>query len=72
MQRNAVRVATERAVVWSICVARVDAKKRPSNRSPWSFSSRLFQLWALTFSRSKIPASSAEIDALPWRKSRPV
>ena len=41
--------------------ARVDAKKRPSNRSPPSSSIRFCQFWALKFSRSKIPASSAEI-----------
>ncbi len=28
--------------------------------------------WALKPSRSKIPASFSEIEAFPWRKSRPV
>ena len=40
--------------------------------SPRSRSIRFCQLRTLTLSRSKIPASSAEIDALPWRMSRPV
>jgi len=50
-------------------LARVDAKKRPSNRSPRSLSIRLCQPWVLQFIRSKIPASSAEIEALRWRKA---
>jgi hypothetical protein len=47
-------------------------KKRPSNRSPLSLCIRLCQFSALHPSRSNIPASSAEIDAFPWRNSRPV
>ena len=35
-------------------------------------STRLCQFRALQFSRSKIPASSAEIEAFPWRMTRPV
>jgi hypothetical protein len=66
------RCRTPRRSPISRSLARVDAKKRPSNRSPPSLSIRLCQLWALQFSRSKIPASSAEIEAFPWRKSRPV
>ncbi len=62
------RCRTPRRSPISRSLARVDAKKRPSNRSPPSLSIRLCQLWALQFSRSKIPASSAEIEALPWRK----
>jgi hypothetical protein len=41
------------------------AKKRPSIRSPLSFSIWICQLWALRPSRSKISASSAEIEAFP-------
>ena len=65
------RCRTPRRSPISRSLARVDAKKRPSNRSPPSLSTRLCQLWALQFSRSKIPASSAEIEAFPWRMSRP-
>jgi hypothetical protein len=53
-------------------LARVAAKKRPSNRPPPSFSIRTCQLWALQFSHSKIPVSSGKIEAFPWRKSRPL
>jgi hypothetical protein len=66
------RCRTPRRSPISSRFARVDAKKRPSDRSPPSLSIRLCQLWALKFSRSKVPASSAEIEAFPWRKSRPV
>jgi hypothetical protein len=52
--------------------ARLAAKKRPTKRSPRSFSIPCCQRWALKPSRSKIPASSSEIEAFPWRKSRPV
>jgi len=62
------RCRTPRRSPISRSLAREDAKKRPSNRSPPSPSIRLCQLWALQFSRSKIPASSAEIEALRWRK----
>jgi hypothetical protein len=51
--------------------ARVVAKKQPCNRSPLSLCIRLCQFSALHPSRSKIPAGSAEIDAFPWRSSRP-
>ena len=44
----------------------------PSRRPAFSFSSRARQLSALLPSRSKIPASSAEIAIFPLRKSRPI
>ena len=52
--------------------ARVDAMNRPCRRWPLSFSIRSFQLWALMLSSSNIPANSSEIEACPWRMSRPV
>src|SRR3984885_10710857 len=52
--------------------ARLAAQKRPTKRSPQSFSIPCCQRWALKPSRSKFPASSSEIEAFPWRKSRPV
>jgi hypothetical protein len=54
------RCRTPRPSPISRSLARADAKKRPSNRSPPSLSIRLCQLRALQFSRSKILASSAE------------
>src|SRR5208282_944793 len=52
--------------------ARLAAKKRPSNRHAASFCNRACQFSALLPSRSKIPASSPEITALPSRNNRPV
>ena len=52
--------------------ARLAAKKRPSNRPAASFCNRACQFSALLPSRSKIPASSPEITALPSRNNRPV
>ena len=52
--------------------ARMDAKKCPINRLLPSLSVRLYQLRPLYPSRSRIPVSSAEIEAFPWRMSRPV
>ena len=49
--------------------ARLAAKKRPTKRSPRSCSIPCCQRWALKPSRSKIPASSSEIEAFPWRKA---
>jgi hypothetical protein len=46
-------------------LARVVAKNRPSSRPSRSLSIRFCQFWALQSSRSKMPASSTEIDALP-------
>jgi hypothetical protein len=51
-------------------LSRLAAKKRPNNRPAHSFSSLVRQLSALLPSRSKIPASSAEIAAFPLRTSR--
>jgi hypothetical protein len=51
----------KRSAIWRN-FARVAAKKRPISRPSPSFSIRFCQLWALHFSRSKIPASSGEID----------
>jgi hypothetical protein len=51
---------------------RLAAKMRPSKRSPRSLPIASRQLSAVKPSRSKIPASSAEIEAFPCRKSRPV
>ena len=52
--------------------ARLAAKKRPSNRPAASFRNRACQISALLPSRSKTPASSPEITALPSRNNRPV
>jgi hypothetical protein len=52
--------------------SRLAAKNRPNKRRVRSFSRRAHQISALLPSRSKIPASSAEIVAFPVRKSRPV
>src|SRR3984885_12445838 len=52
--------------------ARLAAEEAPTKRSPRSFSIPCCQRWALKPSHSKIPASSSEIEAFPWRKSRPV
>ena len=48
------------------------AKNRPSNRPPASFRNRDCHFSALLPSRSRIAPNSAEITALPSRKSRPV
>src|SRR5208283_5393430 len=52
--------------------ARLAAKKRLSNRPAASFCNRACQFSALLPSRSKTPASSPEITALPSRNNRPV
>ena len=51
---------------------RLAAKNRPSRRPVLSFSSRACQRSALEPWRSRMPVTSAEIAALPARKSRPV
>ena len=51
---------------------RLAAKMRPSKRSPRRLPIASRQVSAVKPSRSKIPASSAEIEAFPCRKSRPV
>jgi hypothetical protein len=56
----------------SCSFSRLAAKKRLKNWRVRSFVIRTCQLAAPLPSRSKIPASSAEIAALPLRKSRPV
>jgi hypothetical protein len=66
------RWCTPNAAATSRSRARLAAKNRPNNRPVRSFSSRTRQLSALLPSRSKIPASSAEIAIFPLRKSRPV
>jgi hypothetical protein len=52
--------------------SRPDAKNRPNNRPVRNLSSRMRQLSPLVPSRSRIPASSAEIVAFPTRMRRPV
>jgi hypothetical protein len=64
--RTPIRSAISRSL------ARLAAKERPTKRSPRSFSIPCCQRRALKPSRSKIPASSFEIEAFPSRKSRPI
>jgi hypothetical protein len=52
--------------------SRPAAKNLPKKRRVRSFSRRARQLSALLPSRSKIPASSAELVAFPVRNRRPV
>jgi hypothetical protein len=60
----ATRRTSSRSATWR-SRSRLAAKKRPNNRPLRSLSSRARQLSALLPSRSRIPASSAEIAAFP-------